>query len=1004
MMSKQNRAIFAYRYLLVVIIHFGCSQRTEIHAETIDFDNQIAPIFVEHCLECHQGSEPEADLKLTELRFLKQGGENGPALFPGNTQSSLLWKRVSSDEMPPEHPLPAKEKRLIKEWIQQGAVWGEKPLDLFAVSTNRRAGLDWWSLQPLQAVEPPTLKSDWVRNPIDQFILKNLHDKNLEPAPEATRRILIRRLSFDLLGLPPTRQEVDAFVQDDSSDAYEKLINRLLDSPHYGERWARHWLDVVHFGESNGFEYNQPRNNAWPYRNWVIDALNRDMPYDEFVRQQIAGDILSPDEGGSVAVACLVTGPHNTTKPSNDTMRKTMRQDEMEDMVGMVNQVFLGMTTNCARCHDHKFDPITSHDYYSMASALAGVEFGERKINPDKQSLVKAEKLKAEIEELNRSLNEIEQAARMSALKNKKTNAKKIAVPQPIAAWNFTSGLDDQVGTMDATLQGNATQDSRGLNLDGKTGFARTKPLTKQLTEKTLEAWVRVSNLNQHGGGAISLQTSDGQVFDAIVFGERESKRWMAGSDGFRRYNSFNAPEETKREKIVHVAITYSVNGTVAGYRDGVPLGKPYQTNLVTYDTGKSEIVFGLRHGTGAGGNRMFEGTVTKARLYDRALSPSEISASAYSSGLQIVTEAELAAQLQPQDRKRRAEMRSQIDQAQATLNSLNNTRVWTVQSIPAATVKVLARGDVRKEGKVVAPRGLSAIRTIETDFGLEPNATDHDRRLKLAQWITHSDNPLFPRVIANRVWHYHFGSGIVTTPNDFGFNGGDPTHPELLDWLATDLQANGWSLKHLHRQIVSSATYRQSSRMNRQHAQVDSDNRDLWRWSPTRLEGEALRDSLLMIAGKLDPTIGGQGYRDMREYKFKGSHFYDPIPQNQPEQYRRTIYRFSPRGAKRTMLDTFDCPDPSTVTPTRAETTTPLQSLALMNNAFVFQMAEATAMRLQQENTEPAEQVKQLMRLAYSRKAEQTEIARAIPFIKKHGLVAYCRVIFNSNELLYVR
>jgi len=337
-------------------------------------------------------------------------------------------------------------------------------------------------------------------------------------------------------------------------------------------------------------------------------------------------------------------------------------------------------------------------------------------------------------------------------------------------------------------------------------------------------------------------------------------------------------------------------------------------------------------------------------------------------------------------------------------LDRYKTSKLWTVTPIRAATVKVLNRGDVRNSGEVVSPRGLSSIQTIESDFGLAPDAADRDRRLKLAQWITDPNNPLFSRVIVNRVWHYHFGGGIVATPNDFGFNGGNPTHPQLLDWLAADLQANGWSLKHLHRLIVTSATYRQSSAMNAKAAALDAGNRLLWRKSPTRIEGESLRDSILSIAGKLDVTMGGKGYRDMREYKFKGSHFYDPIPQTQTEQFRRTIYRFSPRGAKRTMLDTFDCPDPSAVTPKRAETTTPLQSLSLMNNAFVLLMADAVATRLQTNNADVDAQVRELFRLAYGREAESKDVRLARPFIEKHGLPAYCRVVFNSNELLYVR
>ncbi len=997
-----NQTRLGWRFAALLII---ASWMLAIHqAQAIDFDKQIAPILVSRCLECHRGDEPEGGLDLTELERVKKGGESGPAILVGDAADSLLWERVSTDEMPPKHPLTMAEKQVLERWIDEGAKWGAAPLDLFSITTDIRAGRDWWSLQPLRNVKPPVATSDWGRNEIDNFVHATLIANKLEPSPEADKRVLIRRLSYDLIGLPPTPGQVDAFINDESEDAYETLVNELLASPHYGERWGRHWLDVVHFGESNGFEYNQPRNNAWPYRNWVVDALNANMPYDEFVRQQIAGDILAPNSGGTIAVGCLVTGPHNTTKPSNDTMRNTMRQDEMEDLVGMVNQTFLGMTTNCARCHDHKFDPIPIEDYYSMASALAGVEFGERKVQFDKDAAEKETQAKAQIQSLQSELTALESRAREAAAKNLETETTSRPDLKPLAAWNFDEDLKDHVGTLDVTLVGGAKQESNGLIVDGKNAFARTKPLAKPLAEKTLEAWIQVTDLNQRGGGVISVQTTNGIRFDAVVYGERNAKRWMAGSEGFKRHQPFAATDETDGKNLVHVVITYSADGTITGYRNGVPYGKPYKKSLQSYAAATTEIVFGLRHGTTAGGNRMFNGTIARARLYDRVLTAAEVMASAQSNGGGIVSEEQLVAQLTTEQREHRATLNRQIQQAQTTLNSLKPAKVWTVKPIRAATVRVLNRGNVLDAGEVVTPRGLSAIKTIDADFGLASDAGDKERRLKLAHWITSPENPLFARVIVNRVWHYHFGAGIVSTPNDFGFNGSKPTHPELLDWLAVDLQTNRWSLKHLHRLIVNSATYRQSSAMNASAAALDAENRLLWRKSPVRIEGEVLRDSMLSIAGKLDATIGGKGYRDMREYKFKGSHFYDPIPQTQDEQFRRTIYRFSPRGAKRTMLDTFDCPDPSAVTPKRAETTTPLQSLSLMNNAFVLLMADALSTRLQLNNSAAQSQVRELFRLAYGREAGEKDIRLATPFIQEHGLAAYCRVIFNSNELLYVR
>jgi hypothetical protein len=598
-------------------------------------------------------------------------------------------------------------------------------------------GLDWWSFQPLRSVQLPP-GSPWARNPVDHFIHHRLAEHHLQPSKTADRATLMRRLSFDLIGLPPSPIEMTDFQSDTSPDAYEKRILRLLASPHYGERWGRHWLDAVHFGESNGFEYNQPRNHAWPYRNWIIDALNQDMPYDLFVRMQLAGDTMGIGEAGIIATGFLVTGPHNTTKPSNDVMRQTMRQDEMEDMVALVSQTFLGLTSNCARCHDHKFDPITMEDYYGLASALAGVEFGERALE---------------------------------------------------------------------------------------------------------------------------------------------------------------------------------VSSAVAAEGEG--------TQAVTYGSGS---------GTHAG-------------------------------------------------------------------------KAWAITSIDPGLTHVLGRGDVKRKGKVVSPGGIAALQMLKRDFELSSNARDPQRRNQLATWITDPLNPLFARVIVNRIWMHHFGQGLVVTPNDFGVSGGLPSHPDLLDWLAGYLIDHQWSLKSLHLLITTSATYQQASTWREKAATKDAGNRFLWRMHPSRLEGEVLRDTLLQLSGWLDPTLGGVGYRDMREYKFKGSHFYDPVPQDQSEQFRRTIYRFSPRGARRTLLDTFDCPDPSAMTPKRATTTTPLQSLGLMNNALVVRLAQGFAKRLEKEvGSEIAAQVSLACRLAYGRPAQPVDLEVSLPFIQQHGLAAWCRVLFNANELLYVR
>ena len=853
-----------------------------------------------------------------------------------------------------------------------------------------------WSLEPV--VRPEV-------SGIDELVRKRLRTAGLKPSSEASRRTLVRRLSFDLTGLPPQPEEVERFLADKSPDAYERLVDRLLASPHFGERWARHWLDVACFGESHGFEYNQPRQNSWHYRNWVVRAFNEDLPYDRFARMQLAGDAMPETEpDGVVATGFLVAGPHNTTLPSSDPMRKTMRQDEMEGMVAAVGQTFLGLTINCARCHDHKLDPVSQADYYRIVASLSDVTHGERKVLAAGPAVRKdIDKVKLELRVSRNRLRNFDAKVRESILAERKNHPEKRPLPpESYETWDFTKGLEGQFGRLPVKLLNGARRDGEGLHFDGRGACAETAPLPIEFREKTLEARVRLANLNQRGGGVVSLQTLGGAQFDAIVFGEREPRKWMAGSEVFRRYQSFRgAPEAEADKRLVHFAVTYGADGLITGYRDGLPYGKPYRSNGPhVYPAGKAQVVFGVRHHP-PGGNRMLAGTLVRAGLYDRALTRSEVAASAGAKSDYVGVE-EILARLDAPQKRERSALNAKVDDLQARLTKLESQNrpvpVYALNSRRPPKVHVLKRGSVLEPAEEVTPGGVAVI--PGADFALAANAPGPERRKALAAWITDPGNPLFARVAVNRLWHHYFGTGLVDTPNDFGFSGGRPSHPELLDWLADELKRRKWSLKAMHKTIVLSATYRQSSAFHPASAEVDAGNRLLWRKSPRRLTGEEIRDALLAVSGRLDPAIGGPGYRDVREYKFKGSHFYDPIPQDKPEQFRRTLYRFSPRGAKRTMLDTLDCPDPSAITPSRAVTTTPLQSLALMNNDLVLALADAFAARLQAE----ANPIDRAYELAFGRPPSAEERKLGVDFLREHGTAAYCRVLFNCNEFLHVR
>jgi hypothetical protein len=736
---------------------------------------------------------------------------------------------------------------------------------------------------------------------------------------------------------------------------------------------------------------------------------------------QIAGDVLHPGDASAAAAAgFLVAGAHNTTLPSSEKMRMAMAQDEIEDLVGVVGQTFLGLTINCARCHDHKFDPISQNEYYSIAAALSGVRHGVRNmpvpLSSAQQQLLADSRLRLQAAETAKT--SLLQPIREQILRERGASGTSTAaaakIPQPIAAWEFEGNLEDSSGKLHGTAHGAARVENGALVLNGSDGWVSTVPLDTPLHEKTLEAWVQLGTLEQGGGAAISVQTTDGVVFDAIVFAEREPRRWMAGSNNFLRTSAFNGVEEAAAEKqFVHIAIVYSKDGTITAYREGEPYGMGYRPGDVqSYAAGVTQVLFGLRHGS-PGGNRLLDGRIERARLYDRSLTPDEVAASAFAAGSSVVPFAHMLAAMTNDQKALLKQLEDQITterQLQRQLEESQSSSLYTCVSGDPGITHVLRRGDVSQPGEVVRPAGLRAVTGVSSDFGLPAEAADADRRRKLADWITHPDNPLFARVAVNRIWQYHFGQGLVATPGDFGFSGGQPSHPELLDWLAIRFRESGYRVKTLHRLILNSAAWRQSSAWRADAAAVDGENRLLWRKSPQRLEAEALRDTLLAVTGRLDRTIGGRGYRDLRHFKFKGSNFYESLVESAEADagvgvWRRTIYRFAPRGGRNSFLDTFDCPDPSAAAQRRASTTTPLQALALLNNDLTFEMSETLAERVVREGAVgPEAGIQAVLRLILGRDAAPEELQECEPFVRKHGLAAWCRVLLNSNEFLYVR
>jgi hypothetical protein len=708
------------------------------------FDDSIAPLLERRCLGCHNDQQRQGEFSLQSAPTAFADGYITAGDADGSHLIELVTPQAGQSLMPKDaDPLSSDEIQLLRDWIDNGAHW---PQDQ-TLQPARAGDFDWWSFRPLRRPPVPLLDelpSDvpatgiaWARTPIDCFVYQRLREHGLAPAPAADRRTLIRRLTYDLTGLPPSPEEVSAFVADGDPMAYEKLVDRLLDSDHYGERWARHWLDVVKYADTCGYDKDKLRPHAWPYRDYVIRSFNQDKPYARFVQEQIAGDVLFPGEAdGILGLGFIAAGPWDfighVEVAESKVDGKVARNLDRDDMVSNTINTFCSVTIQCARCHHHKFDPFTQQHYYGLQSIFAAVDRADRPFDSDPQSLVYA---------------------------------------------------------------------------------AATK---------------------------------------------------------------------------------FEANGTFCP-TEGTP--RP---------------------------------------------------------------------------------------------------------------IHVLLRGDVQSLGEPMGP-GVLPLQEHES-WQLAEDLSESQRRAELARWLTNRDHPLVWRSIVNRVWQYHFGTGIVATPNDFGRMGAEPTHPELLDWLACEFRDGGTSLqaqsfKSLHRLMVTSSVYQQASTADHSGAAIDGSNRWLWRMNRRRLTAEEIRDSILSVSGALDRTMGGPGYYLFAlEHPEHSPHFeYHKFDPADPTSHRRAIYRFIVRSQPNPWMTTLDCADSSQSTPQRSETLTALQALTLLNSPFNLTMTKRFAQRLQQQATTLEEQVELAMQLIAQRNPDSVEFAELTQFAGQHGLDQLCRYLFNLSEFVYL-
>jgi hypothetical protein len=772
---------------------------------TIDFAHEIQPIFAKRCYKCHGPGDAQGGLRLDTRETAIAELESGEfAIVPGKKEEGALLARVTeTDEamrMPPEgKPLSDREIEAIRRWIGEGANWGQH----------------WAYTKVARPEAPKPNDAAWIRNPIDSFILAKLDAAGLKPAPAADKLALLRRAYYDLIGLPPTAEEVDAFLADESPNAFETVIDRLLDSPHYGEKWGRHWLDLVRYAETNGYERDNPKENVWKYRDYVIESLNSDKPYDQFVIEQLAGDEIEHPTAASITA----TGFYRLGVWDDEPVdREQAFYDGLDDIIITTSEAFLGMTVGCARCHDHKLDPIPQTDYYRMLAVFRNLEHGNT------QRDIANEEERRKHEEL----------------------AKKFG---------------DEL---------------------------------KQLREKIL-------------------------VFENKI------------------YETFSNPEKEDAKD---------------------------------------------------------------ARRRQRMIARRRAS---------VLSKDELREYMALRDEVRRADRTKSAPLDKALAAKERGER--------APETFVLMRGNAHAKGDKVEPGFpgiISAGKAEIPEAGI--NGSSH-RRLALAKWIASPDNPMTARVMVNRLWQYHFGRGIVRSSSDFGYQGTPPTHPELLDWLASEFVARGWSLKAMHKLMMLSSTYQMSSEANEAALAKDPLNDLFWRFDMRRLTAEEIRDSILMATGELNS-------------KMFGPSVYPPLPaevlatasnpgagwgKSSPEEAaRRSIYVHLKRSLRHPLLSSFDAPDTDTGCAVRVSTTVPTQALGMLNSRFMSEQADALAKRLEEEHPEDVKaQVAMAIRLTTGRTADSKEIDGDVAFIaaqaKEENLAPaaalrhYCLMILNTNEFVYL-
>jgi len=918
-----------------------------LRAAPVDFVRDVRPIFEKHCCECHGAKKQKSGLRLdVKAAALRGGDEHGPDIVAGRAKESPLIRMVTSadkdERMPPKgEALSSTEIAILEAWIDQGAVWPD------GVDRAKLADLrDHWSFKPRAATRGTAT--------IDSFVHARLSEAGLTMSPEADRVTWLRRVSLDLTGLPPTPEQVDNLVKDTRPDARERVVDALLASPRHGERWAQHWLDVVRYADTHGFEVNTERPNAWPYRDYVIRAFNNDIPYDRFIREQIAGDAWGEDAatGFLVTASVLLPGQIGKDEPS----KRLARQDSLDEIVMNIGQTFLGLSVGCARCHDHKFDPVSQRDYYAMQAFVAGVEYQDRELfTPEARAMrVEAGKLKTELAKIDQRLARFVPLAKAGARRppvNARLNTDRFA---PLNAKHVRFTIR-QTNNLEPCIDELEVFDTTGRNI----ALAREGATVTSSGDTIVADRHELRHIN------------DGQYGN--------SRSWMSNEKG-KGWITLEFPEEHLIDRVVW-----------GRDRDG-----KYTDRLAT------DYVIEVAD---AGGKwQVVADSTDRAKAAGRG--GKDKPATFSTQGLSKVEAKQASALMQE-----RSALEAKVTAAE------NGQKVFAGTFRTPDEIHMLNRGDPEQPKDEVMPAVLSALGTLK----LPKETAEQERRKALAGWIADPRNPLTARVMVNRIWQGHFGTGLVETPSDFGHNGMRPSHPALLDWLAQEFIRSGWSIKHMHRLIVLSAAYRQAS--STEHGAgspekftpetnsklpapspmlVDAEARLLWRFPSRRLEAETIRDSMLAVSGRLNLKMYGRGFNlfDQRG----GLSGFTPVEAFRDDGLRRMIYAHKVRREREAVFGAFDCPDAGQSTAQRRESTTPIQALNLFNSRFTIDESEAFAARVKAEaGDDVADQIRRAWKLALSREPAAAELLDAAPAVREHGLATLCRALFNSNEFLFV-